>query len=110
MPDKEQPISPPAGENTLPGPSPLTKAEEQEVSKALEAGTIDQLNISKELSGQPPPTPVVHGKERIVLAGIAMVISLIAAFGPHTPESARSGALSIATLVATALTKPFEKY
>lgn len=109
MPDKEEPLLPAAGESDLPGHSPLTKEEEKEVSRTLETGVIDQLNISKELSGKPPATPIVHGQERIVLAGIAMIISLVAAFSPYTPDNARSGALSIATLVATALTKPFER-
>jgi hypothetical protein len=95
------------GEGNLPAKDLLRKEAQDEITAALKKGAIQKENVVK--GGTPVPGEVPHARERLIVAGVGMVISLAAAVSPWTPDNIRPGMLSIATVVATALVKPFER-
>lgn len=80
---------------------------EDEITTALGKRAIEKENLAKQ--GTPVPSEIPHARERIIVASAGMFISIIAATVPWTPDNIRPGMLSIATVIATALVKPFEK-
>jgi len=80
---------------------------QRDITAAIEKGVIQKENISQ--GGTPVPPEIPHARERLVLSGIAMVISMVATVSPFTPADIRPGTLTIATLVVSSLVKPFEK-
>ncbi len=98
---------PPGGESDLPAGNSSLKEAEKEITNALKKGSIEQENIVKERARIPGEIP--HARERLIFSGIALAASIFAAVMPITPDSVRGGMLSIATIIVTALVKPFEK-
>ena len=80
------------------------------VDIAFKEGSVTQENLTQELlKTSPIPPEVPHAKGRLFICSIAMSICLIGAALPTTPENIRPALLSIASVVTTALVKPFEK-
>jgi hypothetical protein len=97
----------PGGESDLPAQNPSLKGAQDEVTEAIKSGAIQKENIIKDRA--PVSGEIPHARERLILSGVAMVASIVATVSPYTPDNVRSGMLSIATIVVTALVKPFEK-
>jgi hypothetical protein len=80
------------------------------VDSAFRNGIVEEENLTVELLKKPPiPSEVPHARERLVICSIAMAICLIGSAAPATPENIRPALLSIASVITTALVKPFEK-
>ena len=109
MPDRgEDPRSDEGRSINLPSDTPiisLSKAQ-QSVTEVINSGNLESTDISPK--GAQPPVPMVHGRERVWIAGGALAIALIGPCTPWVPDNVKAGFLTIAGTISASLFKGFE--
>jgi hypothetical protein len=108
MPEFNEGDQMPGGEDNLPAWTnnslDLTSTQNA-IHEAYKEGRVKQDAIES----SPAPSEVPHAPERLFICSFAMAICLLGAAAPQTPENIRPALLSIASVITTALVKPFEK-
>jgi hypothetical protein len=79
---------------------------ERNVTEAINSGDLKSTDISPK--GAKAPVSMVHGKERVWIAGVALAIALIGPCTPWVPDNVKTGFLAIAGTISASLFKGFE--
>jgi hypothetical protein len=109
MPDRgEGPQSDGGRRIILPPDTPIISLSEAQknVTEVINSGNLESTDISPK--GANPPVPMVHGKERVWIAGVALAIALIGPCTPWVPDNVKTGFLTIAGTISASLFKGFE--
>ncbi|GCE65857.1 hypothetical protein OMCYN_01803 [cyanobiont of Ornithocercus magnificus] len=92
------------GESNLPVSGKLFK---ESLTNALSNKKVEFINISRRKKGE-IPEEIPHGRGRLIVAGFALGICLIAPCFSNVPDNVRTGLLTIGGAISTSLFKGFE--
>lgn len=79
---------------------------QQTVTEAINSGNLESTDLSPK--GAKAPVTMVHGRERVWIAGAALAITLIGPCTPWVPGNIKTGFLTIAGTISASLFKGFE--